>query len=66
MNHIENGIYTANGLFTETHKIFPIHYGLWGGCLKNILTYLDCTKYNEIDIGHLYIQKHVFCKKKII
>ena len=32
-------------------------------CLKRILTYLDCTKYNEINIGHLHIQKHVSYKK---
>ena len=36
-------------------------------CLKNILTYEDCTKYDEIDIYHLHIQKQVsykkFCKK---
>ena len=51
MNRIENGMYMTNGLSTERHKSFPIHYGLWGGKrLKNILTYLDCTKYNEIDM----------------
>ena len=66
MNCIENGIYTANGLSTGTHKSFPVHYGLWRGkCLKSILTYLDCIKYNEIDISHLHIQKHVFYKKKL-
>ena len=65
MNRIENGIYTTNGLSTETHKSFPIHYGLLGGgCLKSILTNLDCTKYYEIDVGHLHIQKHVSYKKK--
>ena len=29
-------------------------------CLKYILTYLDCIKYNEIKIDHSHIQKHVF------
>ena len=49
MNRIENGIHTTNGLSTETHKSFPIQYGLWGEkCLKSFLTYLDCTKCNEI------------------
>ena len=32
-------------------------------CLKSILTYLDCTKYNETDIGHLHNQKHISNKK---
>ena len=32
-------------------------------CLKRILTYLYCSKYNEIDIGHLHIQKHASYKK---
>ena len=31
MDRTENGIhiYRTNGLSTETHKSFPIHYGLW-------------------------------------
>ena len=33
MNGIEKGMYTANGLSTETHKNFLIHYGLRG---KNV------------------------------
>ena len=64
MNRIENGMCTINGLSTETHKNFPIHYGLLGGkCLKHILTYLACTKYNEINISHSDTQKHVFYEK---
>ena len=27
--------------------------------LKQILTYLYCTKYNEIDVWHLDVHKHV-------
>ena len=34
MNRIENGIHKTNGLFRETHKSFPIHYGLWGEIFK--------------------------------
>ena len=33
-----------------------------GGCLKRILTYLYRAKYNEIHIGHSYIQKYVSYK----
>ena len=64
MNRIENGMYVTNDLSRETHKSFPIHYGQWkGGCLKRILTHLGCTKYNEINISHLHIKKHVFHEK---
>ena len=64
MNRIENGMNTTNGLSTETHNLFSTHYGLWQGkCLKCILTYLDCPKYNEINIDHSYIQNHVSHKK---
>ena len=67
MNCIENGMYANNGFSTEAHKNFPIHYGLCGKkILKRILTYLDCTKYNEINIGHSHIQKHVFYRKNDI
>ena len=34
----------------------------WEKCLKLILTYLDCTKYNEINISHSHKQKHVSYK----
>ena len=60
-------MYATNGLSTETHKSFLIHYSVWGGgegeCLKRILAYLDCIKYNEINIGHSHIQKHSSNKK---
>ena len=36
MNRIENDIYTTNGLSTETHKSFPIHYGLWRENIKSV------------------------------
>ena len=64
MNRIENGMHTINGLSTETHKSFPIHYGLRiENCLKSITTYFDCIKSNEINVSHLYVQKHVYCNK---
>ena len=44
----ENVIHTTNSLSTETHQSFLIHYGSWGGCLKHILKYLYCTKYNVL------------------
>ena len=64
MNRIENGTYTTNGLSTATNKFWdtlrPMGEGKY---LKRILTYLDCTKNNEIDTDHSHIQKHNFCKK---
>ena len=51
MECIENNIHETNGLSKERHKNFPIHYGLWeDGFLKNNLTYLYCTRYNEINM----------------
>ena len=35
------------------------------GELKRILTYLDNTTYNEINIGHYHIQKHISYKNDI-
>ena len=54
---IKNVINSMNILFT--YKFFPLHYGLRREILKRILTYLYCTKYNEIKIYHLDVQKHV-------
>ena len=34
--------------------------------LKRILTYLYCSKYYEVRIGHSDIQKHVSNKKNVI
>ena len=52
MDSIENDTYGFKCLFTETHKSFPIHFGLLGvgevKFSKFIVTYLHCTKYNEI------------------
>ena len=49
---------------TETHKSFPLHYGLMRGkFLKRILTCLHCNKCNKIDRWHLDTQKRVSFKK---
>ena len=55
MNCIENGIHTTNGLSTEKHKSFLIHFGWWGGVdlkEKCILTCLYCNKWNKINMEH--------------
>ena len=57
MDSIENDMHGIKCSFTETHKSFPIYFGLEGVCayvkfLKFIVTYLHCTKYN-------IVQKHV-------
>ena len=46
---IKNVMHRAKDLFTEAHKSFPIHYGIWEGgkFLKSIITYFCCTKYNK-------------------
>ena len=53
MDRNENGVYGTNGLSTETHKSFLIHYGCEGNYLKRILY---CTKRNEINVCHSYVQ----------
>ena len=64
MDRIKNYIDTIAGLSTETHKSFPIYYSLRiENCLKRITTYFDCIKYNEINVSHSYVQKHVYCNK---
>ena len=46
---IKKGLNSLNILHSVSHKSFTIHYDLRGeGELKLILTYLSCTKYNEL------------------
>ena len=45
-------MYTTSGLSTDTHKSFP---PMGEKCFKRVLTYLECTKYHEINIGHSHI-----------
>ena len=61
MNRIENDLYTTNDVSTE--KFSDTLRTLGGKCLKSILTYIDCTKYNENDIGCSHVQKQVCYKK---
>ena len=56
MFSIKNGINTSSLLHTESHKSFPV---LCGKFLKSILLYLYCINYNEINMYHSDIQKHV-------
>ena len=62
---IENSVYGTNGSFTEgdtkEHMHITVQINIW----KSILTHLGFTKYNAINIGHLYIQKHISDKKDI-
>ena len=48
MNCRENDMYGAKALSTETHKSFPIHYGLWGEIFLNVFqhTTLKCNETN--------------------
>ena len=55
MSWIENGTHTTNGLSTEACKFFRYVTAYGEKCLMLILTYLSCTKYDEINIGHSYI-----------
>ena len=63
INRIKNGICTTNGLSTDTQKFSDTLQRMGKKCLKHILTYFYCTKYNEINIGHPHIQKDVSYKK---
>ena len=66
MDHIENGIHKTNGLSTETLKsFFDTLRPMGEKYLKRISKYLDCTKYNEINLSQLPIQKHVSNKNDI-
>ena len=60
MKRIENVMYGVKCSFTEAHKSFPIHYGVWGGgFLKRIVINLPPTKDNEINMFHSDVQKNV-------
>ena len=63
VSYKKNGINTLKILYTDLHKSFPIYYCLLGGFFKRILTYLYCTKCNEINVCHPYVQKYVSYEK---
>ena len=52
-------------MYRDTQKFFDTLRPMREKYLKSILTYLDCTKYNEINIGYSHIQKHVSHKNDI-
>ena len=60
MDLIGNGIQRINILYTGSHKSFPI---LCGNSLKCTLLYLYRIIYNETNICHLGVQKHVSHEK---
>ena len=45
---------------TQDHTYVFRSYGGGGECLKRILTYLYCTKYNEIIMYHSDVYKSIF------
>ena len=49
--------------YRDTQRFFDILRPMGEKCLKRILTHLDCTKYNVINLSQLHIQKHVSNKK---
>ena len=57
-------MYGAKDLSTETHKSFPIHYGMGKKDLNRILTCLQCNKWNKINIWHTDTQKYFANKKQ--
>ena len=50
-------------VYRDTSKFSDALQPMGRKCLKCILTYLNCTKYNEIDVGRSHIQKHVYREK---
>ena len=66
MNRIENGICATKWFVYRAMQNFSDTLQPMGEkCLKCILTYLDSTKYNEINIGHSHIQNHLSYKNDI-
>ena len=65
MNRIENVIYTTNGLSTETHKSFPIHYGLRREKIQCVFSHV-CIAINGIKLiyGIQIHKKMIFIKIK--
>ena len=61
MFHIRNDVKTTNMLYTGSHISFPI---LWGKHLKRMSTHLYYIIYNEINLSHSDIQKHVSDKNQ--
>ena len=52
-------VYITLMIRLQIHKSSPMHYGLWGKIFRAYFNIFICTKYNEINIGHSDVQKHV-------
>ena len=63
MNCIESDLYEQWFVYRDTQKFSGKLRPKGEKCLKFILTYLYCTKYDENNIGYLHIQKHGSYKK---
>ena len=59
MDCIENGIYRTNDSTATIQKISNEFRPLGEKFLKRILIHSFCTKYNEIRLCHLDVQKHI-------
>ena len=60
MNCIESDLYEQWFVYRDTQKFSGKLRPKGEKCLKFILTYLYCTKYDEINIYHLCMHKNVF------
>ena len=64
---MKNCINNLNILYTGSYKSFlstSKYITAYGEeIFKHILAYLYCIKYNEINIRHSDVQKHIFSKK---
>ena len=57
-------VYIQLMVWLQRHtKFFDTLQPIGGKCLKHIFAYLDRTKYNEINLSHSHIQRHVSYKK---
>ena len=60
MDSIKSDAYRTKGSFTETKKFSNVFWSMGGEeFLKLIVTYFYFTKYNEMNIVHSVVQKHV-------
>ena len=65
MFRVEDGVRKINGSCSETHKRIPICITVGERFKKRTLTYLFCTKCNEINKSCSDVQKYN-CYKKYI
>ena len=61
---MKNDLSSIHILYTGSPKDFRYIMAYeGGGSLRCILTYLSCTKYSDISMRHLNVQKHVSNRK---